>query len=102
MADDDDTRDITRESEDDVLEEDTRPDDIYHPETDEERLPEDNDPPAAPPHQKADASIQTHPATDDSVDRDELYNAGLGESAGLRGTVEDSDNAPVEPLEPED
>jgi|SRR6185437_7844445 len=101
-VDDDDTRDATRESEDDALEEDTRPDDIFSPDLDEEKLDEDNDPPAAPPNPKADARLQTHPITDDNIDRDELYNEGLSESTGLRDTLQDSDDAPFEPLEPED
>jgi hypothetical protein len=100
--DDDDTRDATRETEDDALEEDTRPDDIFNPDRDEDKLPEDNDPPAASPNPKADAWIQTHPVTDDNVDRDELYNEGLSESVGLRDTYQDSDDSPPEPLDPED
>lgn len=101
-VDDDDIRDATRESEDDALEEDTRPDDIFNPDLDEEKLAEDNDPPAASPNPKADARVQAHPVTDDNIDRDELYNEGLSESVGLHDMLLDSDDAPFEPLEPED
>ena len=44
MPDDDDAR----QTEDDVLEEDTRPDDIYNPDLDEETLADDYDSPATP------------------------------------------------------
>lgn len=99
MPDDDD--DTTRQSEDDVLEADTRPDDIYNPDLDEETLPDDYDPPAAPTASKYDVELRTHPITDDTVDRDELYNEGLGEATSYSETLEDSDDAPAEPLEPE-
>ena len=100
MPDNDD--DTTRQTEDDVLEEDTRPDDIYNPDLDEETLPDDYDPPATPTPSKYDSSLKTHPITDDTVDRDELYNEGLGEAASYSETLEDSDDTPAEPLEPEE
>lgn len=99
---DDDIRDETRESEDDVLEEDTRPDDIFNPDLDEEKLDEDYDPPAASPYPRDDAMVSSYPVTDDSVDRDELYNEGLREAAGLSDTIDDSDDQPPEPLDPEE
>lgn len=100
--DDDDIRDKTRETEDDVLEEDTRPDDIFNPELDEEHLDEDYDTPAASPNPRDDDVIQTYPVTDDGVDRDELYNEGLREASGLSDFIIDSDNVPAKPLDPEE
>jgi hypothetical protein len=96
--------DTTRQTEDDALEEDTRPDDIYNPDLDEETLPDDFDTPAAPTTTKYDDSLRTHPITDDSVDRDELYNEGIGEATSYSETLEDSDDAHAErvDLEPED
>lgn len=98
MPDDDDAR----QSEDEVLEEDTRPDDIYNPVLDEETLADDYDPPATAAPSKYDRTLRTHPISDDSIDRDELYNEGLGEATSYRGSLEDSDNSPPGPLEPEE
>lgn len=97
MPDDDD--DTTRQTEDDVLEEDTRPDDIFNPDLDEETLPEDYGPPAAPAASKYDAVLRTHPITDDTVDRDELYNEGLGEATSYSVMLDDSDDMPPELLD---
>jgi hypothetical protein len=96
--------DTTRQTEDDVLEEDTRPDDIFNPDLDEETLPDDYDSPAAPASSKYDNSLRTHPITDDTVDRDELYNEGLGEATSYSEMLEDSDDTPPElvDLEPEE
>lgn len=94
--------DDTNHSEDEALEEDIRPDDIFNPDIDEEKLPEDNDPPAAPPKSPYDNVLKTHPITDDPVDRDEAYNEGLGGATGLSDTAIDSDNNPAKPLEPEE
>lgn len=97
-----DNDDDSRQSEDDVLEEDTRPDDIYNPDLDEETLDDDYDPPATPPASKFDNSLRTHPISDDSIDRDELYNEGLGEATSYSESLEDSDDTPAEPLKPEE
>jgi hypothetical protein len=94
--------DNVRQSEDDALEEDIRPDDMFKPDIDEEKLPEDNDPPATPAYSKLDEALFTHPLTDDPPDRDEVYNGGLRDATSLGDTIEDSDNAPARPLEPED
>lgn len=99
MPDDDDTN---KQSEDEALEADTRPDDIFNPDTDEEKLPEDNDPPAAAPKTPYDDAVRTHPVTDDPPDRDEIYNGGLGEATGLSDTMIDSGGDRAKPLEPEE
>ena len=99
---DDDDDDVTRQSEDDVLEEDTRPGDIFNPDLDEYKLDEDYDTPAAPPPSRYDDALKTHPITDDPFDRDELYNEGIGEATGLSDTIFDSDETPAKPLDPEE
>ncbi len=89
------------ESEDDALE-GTRPDDMYHPRTDEEKLPEDYDPPAAPAASSNNDSLQNSPLTDDNLDADEVYSEGLAEATDLDEVEEDSDDAPAHPLDETD
>jgi hypothetical protein len=90
--------DDVHESEDDALEE-TRPDDMFHPDSDEEKLADDFAAPAAP--LSSDDNLQTSPLTDDNPDEDEVYSEGLAAATGLDDAEEDSDDAPAEPLEPE-
>lgn len=75
MADDNNGNGI-RPSPDDALE---PPDDIFNPELNQERLEEDNDPPAAPakPHLATPKLPPNHPATDTGIDSQELYDEGL-------------------------
>lgn len=93
--------DFARPSEDDALEQATRPDDMFIPAIDEEKLPDDYDPPATPASSRYDATLKTHPITDDLFDRDELYHEGLGEATNYSDTLYDSDDTPARPLEPE-
>ena len=90
-----------RESEDDALE-DTRPHDTFHPDRDEEQLPNDDKPPAAPDPTNRHHIPPSHPVTDTDIDRDELYGEGLGEATDVDNREEDSDDEPAKPLEPED
>lgn len=94
--------DDKKQTEDDALEEDIRPDDIYSPSHDEETLAGDYDPPATPAPSKYDHQLHAHPISDDSIDRDELYNEGLSEATSYSESMEDSDDVPAEPLEPEE
>lgn len=91
--------DNVHESEDDALE-DTRADDYFDPDTDEEKLDEDNNPPGAP------ASISgvapDDPALDDGLDEDEVYSEGIAAAADRDDFEEDSDDQPPQPLEPEE
>jgi hypothetical protein len=94
---DDDTS--THQSADDALE---PQDDIFNPALDEETLPEDNDSPAAPASDVPHAQPIDDPATDDEMDSDELYQEGTSGATNSDDTLFDSDNAPPQPLEPED
>ncbi|HTB49169.1 MAG TPA: hypothetical protein VK712_03745 [Verrucomicrobiae bacterium] len=90
--------DDSRQSADDALE---PRDDIFDPATDEEKLPEDNDSPAAPADDIHPAAPIDEPSTDDQMDSDELYQEGV---AGATNT-DDEEIGPDEqpkPLEPED
>lgn len=88
-----------RQSADDALE---PQDDLFNPAVDEEKLDEDNDPPAAPADDIQGHSISPDdPRTDSELDADEVYEAGVAEAAG----TDDSDIEPddeAQPLEPED
>jgi hypothetical protein len=87
-----------RQSADDALE---PKDGIFDPTRDEEKLAEDNDPPAAPADDIDSAAPIDEPATDDEMDSDELYQEGV---AGATN-AEDEEIGPDEeltPLEPED
>ena len=64
----------TQQSADDALE---PKDDIFNPARDEEKLAEDNDPPATPADDIHSAAPIADPATDDGVDSDELYQEGV-------------------------
>lgn len=98
--DDDASRDTERESEDDALE-DTRPDDIFDPGTDEEKLAEDNAPPAAPADDVPVSSPQDDPAGDDYVDPDEQYQEGRSNAVDDSNQIIGPDERP-RPLEPEE
>lgn len=93
--------DDVHQSEDDALEE-TRPDDMFHPAHDEDKLPEDNDPPAAPPRSSQTSTNPQEPASDDNLDVDEVYSEGLAAAEDKDKVEEDSDNIPPKPLEPEE
>jgi hypothetical protein len=84
------------ESADDALEE-TRPDDMFHPDTDEEKLDEDFDSPASPA--STGGIAPDDPVTDDGLDDDEVYSEGLAEAADRRNVEEDSDDVPAIPLD---
>ena len=71
----DDEDDDYRKSADDALE---PQDDIYKPTRDEQRLPEDYDPPAAPASDIHSIAPLDDPSTDDQLDSDELYQEGVG------------------------
>ncbi len=59
-------------------------DDIFSPQNDEERLPEDNDVPSAPADDVPSPSIPVdYPTTDDGVDSHEAYDEGLAHAAGI-------------------
>jgi len=90
-----------RESEDDALE-DTRPDDMFHPLHDEDKLPEDNDSPAAPAQNTHTSANPQDPQSDDNLDADEIYSEGLAAAEDKDKIEEDSDNTPPKPLKPED
>lgn len=97
MAYDDEDR---HESEDDALEESrTGGSGMFHPDTDEEILPEDGDPPAAAAHGDHTSANPQDPQTDDRLDEDEVYSEGLA-AAEDKDTEEDSDDQPPQPLEP--
>jgi len=92
--------DENHESEDDALE-DARAGNTFHPDTDEEKLAEDNDPPFSPPS-GSDAGIPPDdPETDDRLDEDEVYDGGLDEATNRDDIQEDSDDAPPKPLDPD-
>lgn len=71
-----------------------------------EQLPEDNDTPFRPADPPLDDSINTptqqhlddtHPATDTSLDSDELYQEGIAGAAGVSDpSVPPSDDEPVD------
>ncbi len=65
----------TQQSADDALEPQN---DIFDPARNEERLEEDNDPPAGPADDTRSTAPLDDPATDDGVDSDELYQEGVG------------------------
>lgn len=97
--------DDEHESEDDVLEESRLGgSSMFHPETDEEKLEGDYDPPAAPAPGASGAPLDD-PATDDGVDADEEYGEAYGEGFSAATDAddleEDSDDAPPKPLDPE-
>jgi hypothetical protein len=96
MADDNDD-DRIQDSPDDILE---PIDDIFNPETDEEKLEGDYDSPATPPVRNPHHIPPDHPVEDTDIEPDELYQEGIGEASG----VDDSEELPKdrpEPLEPE-
>jgi hypothetical protein len=84
-----------RQSADDALE---PQDDIFRPTRDEEKLDEDNDPPAAPADDTHSTAPLDEPASDDGVDSDELYQEGLGGATGADDEEIDQEEEP-EPLE---
>ena len=63
-----------RQSADDALEPQNN---IFNPVRDEEKLAEDNDPPAAPADDIHSSAPIDEPATDDGIDSDELYQEGV-------------------------
>jgi hypothetical protein len=71
----DDIRGDERESEDDALE-DSRYGNTFHPEEDEDKLPEDNATPAAPADDVRSSAPLDDPSSDDGEDRDERYQYG--------------------------
>jgi hypothetical protein len=86
-----------RQSADDALE---PQDDIFSPTRDEEKLAEDNDPPAAPADDIHDSPLD-EPASDDGVDSDELYQEGLGGAMNADDEEIGPDEEP-QALQPED
>jgi hypothetical protein len=88
----------TNQSEDDALE---PQDDIFNPAGNEEKLAEDNDPPAAPADDIRPAAPIDHPATDDQMDSDELYQEGVAGATNADDVAVGPDREP-KPLEPED
>lgn len=96
MAYDDD--DEAHESEDDVLEESRAGgSSMFHPDTDEDTLPEDGPPPSAPLHGDYTGVNPQDPQTDDKLDEDEVYSEGL--AAAEDKEDDDSDDEPLRPLE---
>ncbi len=94
--------DDVHESEDDALEESRLGGpSMFHPDTDEEKLEGDYDPPAAPAPGASSAAIDV-PATDDGADDDEVYGEGYSAATDADDLEEDSDDAPLKPLDPED
>lgn len=91
--------DLARQTPDDALE---PADDIFNPDLDEERLAEDNDPPATPaddvpgPHLPPD-----HPAFDTDIEPNELYGEGEDQAADMNDRQFGPDEQ-ARPLEPED
>jgi hypothetical protein len=61
---------------DDVTDPLQPPDDMFNPLTDEERLPEDGDSPAAPPSDVNDTLPDDHPDADTDGDAHERYDEG--------------------------
>ena len=97
MNDDNDLND-SQQSADDALEPQS---DIFNPVRDEDKLAEDNDPPAAPADDIHSTAPIDEPATDAGMDSDELYQEGV---AGATN-ADDEAVGPAEepkPLEPED
>lgn len=90
--------DNSRQSPDDALEPD---DDIFDPTRDEEKLPEDNDSPAAPADDIKSSAPLDVPATDTGIDSDELYQEGLKQASDANDQDVGPDVRP-RPLEPED
>lgn len=94
--------DDVHESEDDALEESRLGGPgAYHPDTDEEKLDGDYDPPATAAPGSSSAPTDD-PATDDGVEEDEAYNEGYSAASTSDNLEEDSDDAPAQPLEPEE
>lgn len=93
--------DDVHESEDDALEESrTGGSSMFHPATDEEKLAEDGDTPAAPAQGDHTNANPQDPQTDDKLDEDEVYSEGL--AAAEDKNEEDSDAAPPKPLDEND
>jgi len=90
--------DDDQQSADDALEPEN---DIFDPNLDEEKLPEDNDSPAAPADDIRSTAPLDDPATDDGVDSDELYQEGIGGATNADDESIGPDEEP-KPLEPED
>jgi hypothetical protein len=91
----------THQSADDALE---PKDDIFNPERDEERLPEDNDSPAAPPDDITGLGTNVppdYPQTDTGIDAHEKYDEGMAGAAELNSQIEGPDDSP-RPLQPEE
>jgi hypothetical protein len=81
--------DNMHQSEDDALE---PKDDIFNPDIDEERLEEDNDPPAAPADDVSATPLSPDaPDTDTDIDAHDAYDSGLSQAANPN-QPEDSDN----------
>jgi hypothetical protein len=83
------------------MDDDEPKDDIFDPIRDEEKLPEDNDPPAAPADDADNRVPVDDPETDDGIDSDELYQEGLAGATNAEDEEVDPDEEP-KPLEPED
>ena len=63
---------------------------------DDNRLPEDNDRPFAPPSDPDDSQYAQHQSTDDDLDETELYNEGIAGAA----EQERPDNGAVNSYDP--
>jgi hypothetical protein len=97
--DEDEIRDEEREAEDDALE-DARYGGTFHPEEDEEKLPEDGDTPAAPADDIHSSAPLDDPSTDDGEDPDERYQYGDKEASDNSDQIIGPEEEP-KPLEPE-
>lgn len=91
----------THQSADDALE---PADDVFSPTEDEERLPQDDAPPAAPPDDIAGAGTNLpadYPQTDTGMDTHEIYDEGVAAAAETNSELEGPDDSP-RPLQPEE
>ena len=76
------------------------PDGLFNPVTDEEKLEEDNDPPAAPPTYADDLRMpQDQQDADTDMDPGGQYYGGKAEEAGFKPTPESDADAAVEPVD---
>ena len=91
------------QSADDALE-DTRPDDMFHPTRDEEKLEGDEieGPPATPPVDMPNTRIP-EPLTDTDNQPEDIYDEGESEATNMAEREQDLDSAnQPKPLEPEE